>query len=108
MSCSPFHAPSTPPPRHLAAAALFCCLLLPALAGATPCVVSGSGGTVSLPPTGCGYVSPSDVHMIINGLPPGTTINIGIEHEKFFNVTHAPGGSLRSEEHTSELQSPDH
>ena len=43
-----------------------------------PCVVPDDGtGTVTLPPPGCGYLSPSDVHMIIDGLPPGTTIEVG-------------------------------
>jgi hypothetical protein len=62
-----------------------------------PCLVDDSGGTVSLPPANCGYVSPADVHEIINGLPPGTTIQVGAEHERFFNVTTHPGGSLGGE-----------
>ncbi len=31
-------------------------------------------GTVTLPPIGCDYMSPDEVWMIIDGLPPGTTI----------------------------------
>ena len=66
-----------------------------------PCVVPDNGtGTVSLPPQGCGYVSPQDLHQIINGLPPGTQVNIGAEHERFFNVTSTPGGSLGGEVET--------
>jgi len=63
-----------------------------------PCTVVDNGsGTVNLPPAGCGYVSPNDLHEIINGLPPGTTITVGAEHNRFFNVTHTPGGSLGGE-----------
>jgi len=70
----------------------------PAAAGAVPCQVPDNGsGTVNLPPPGCGYLSPSDVHMIIDGLPPGTTIQLGIQHRDFFNVTTIPGGSLNGE-----------
>jgi len=65
---------------------------------AQPCVVpDNGGGTVNLPPSGCGYVSPVDLHEMINGLPPGTTINVGAEHNRFFNVTSAPGGGLGGE-----------
>lgn len=60
-------------------------LLAPGLASAAPCdVPEGPPGTVTLPPAGCGYLSPDDVHMILNDLPPGTTIEIGIEHKAFF------------------------
>jgi len=42
-----------------------------------PCVVpDNGGGTVTLPPAGCNYLSPSDVHEIINGLPAGTTVQL--------------------------------
>jgi hypothetical protein len=57
---------------------------------ATICVVPDNGsGTAELPPAsptpGCtqGYLSPTDVHMIIDGLPPGTTIEFGAEHGRF-------------------------
>lgn len=64
-----------------------------------PCTVVDNGsGTIDLPPQGCGYVSPSDLHEMINGLPPGTTINIAAEHSDFFNVTHGPGGNLGGEQ----------
>jgi len=56
--------------------------------GNNPCVVpDNGGGTVTLPPEGCGYLSPDDVHMILDGLPvtnPPTTIELGIEHLGFF------------------------
>ncbi len=62
------------------------------------CVVPDNGtGTVDLPPPGCGYLSPNDVHMIIDGLPPGTEINLGAEHAFFFNVSTFPGGNLGGE-----------
>ncbi len=41
------------------------------------CVVPDNGtGTVTLPPIGCEYTSPSEVFMIIEGLPSGTTIEM--------------------------------
>ena len=84
--------------RSLVILATFAFLVLPALAGATPCVLPDNGtGTVDLPPNGCGYVSPADLHMIIDGLPLGTTINVGVQHERFFNITHTPGGPLGGE-----------
>ena len=71
---------------------------LAVVATATPCTVpDNGGGTVDLPPAGCGYVSPNDLHMIINGLPPGTTINVGVQHQDFFQVIRVPGGSLGGE-----------
>jgi hypothetical protein len=90
--------------RAIACAAM---LLLPALATAAPCVVPNTGGgTVQMPPPGCGYVSPNDFHMIIDGLPPGTTIQVGVEHQRFVNVTHTPGGPLggETEEFGSQLK----
>ena len=64
-----------------------------------PCEVPDNGsGTVTLPPMGCGYVSPTDYHMIVNGLPPGTTIIVGIEHARFIcggqSPCEVPGGTL--------------
>ncbi|MCP4663444.1 MAG: hypothetical protein GY856_49270, partial [bacterium] len=61
------------------------------LAGATvshaldPCVVEENPpGTVRLPPEGCAYLSPQDVHMIIDGLPDGTEIHLDPIHLAFF------------------------
>jgi hypothetical protein len=62
-----------------------------------PCVVAGAGGTVVLPPQGCPYLSPDDVHMIIDGLPAGTTIELGAQHDKFQITASGPGGSLGGE-----------
>ena len=62
-----------------------------------PCEVPDNGtGTVTLPPAGCGYVSPTDFHMIVDGLPPGTTIIVGAEHSRFVcgAACEIPGGTL--------------
>lgn len=49
-----------------------------------PCVVPDDfSGTVTLPPAGCDYLSPDEVHMIIDGLPAGTTIELGTIHQDF-------------------------
>jgi hypothetical protein len=67
---------------------------------AQPCIVPDNGtGTVDLPPAGCGYVSPDDLHMIIDGLPAGTTIRVGAEHSRFFapQRTPLPGGGEREQ-----------
>lgn len=79
-------------------------VVLAAPAMATVCIVPDNGsGTADMPPDAggpgapmctTGYVSPSDLHMIVDGLPPGTTIEIGPEHNRFFSVTETPGGSL--------------
>jgi hypothetical protein len=101
-------------------------LSAPVSSFATICIVPDNGGTASLPPVtptpGCtsGYLSPSDVHMIIDGLPPGTTIEFGAEHGRFlceagnpvcsFPTSPGdcidPGGSLSGEKEcsTSHLQ----
>jgi hypothetical protein len=52
--------------------------------GGNPCVVTDNGGgTVTLPPAGCEYLSPDEVHEIIDGLPAGTTIEFGTIHKDF-------------------------
>ena len=38
---------------------------------------------MTLPPAGCDYLSPTDVHEIIDGLPAGTTIQLGAIHRGF-------------------------
>ena len=91
-------------PRMLQKRAVLFALLglamIPLAAGATPCVVPDQGGTVNLPPAGCGYLSPADVHMILDSLPLGTTVHIGVQHLDFFNVAKAPGGDLGGERET--------
>jgi hypothetical protein len=66
-----------------------------------PCALPDNGsGTVDLPPAGCSYLSPDEFHEIVNGLPPGTTINIAPEHRALLcqggpGVTcEMPGGTL--------------
>jgi hypothetical protein len=49
-----------------------------------PCLAQDNGtGTVTLPPAGCEYLSPDQVHMIIDGLPPNTTIILKPLHRDF-------------------------
>lgn len=64
-----------------------------------PCEVPDNGtGTVTMPPIGCGYVSPVDYHVIVDGLPAGTTIIVGVEHARFICGGQTPcettGGTL--------------
>jgi len=78
-----------------------------ALTGTTGgCTVPDDGtGTASLPPVGCNYLSPDEVFMIIDGLPPGTTIEAGPDLKDFVcqtpgapqNHCGIPGGSLGGE-----------
>src|SRR5206468_4180627 len=49
-------------PHPAAALALLIVFVVPTLALASPCTVPNTGGTVQLPPPGCGYVSPTDLH----------------------------------------------
>ncbi|MCP4704427.1 MAG: hypothetical protein GY865_07435, partial [candidate division Zixibacteria bacterium] len=65
------------------------------------CVNPDNGtGTIDLPPAGCQYESPDDVWMIIDGLPPGTTIEMEGILMSFSNLTATPGGSLGGEVET--------
>ncbi len=92
--------------RHLSILLVsFSALLLsvPAAAQNDPCEVTDDGtGTVELPPPGCAYLSPDEVHLIIDGLPPGTTIELSPIHRGFFCAQPAgngpclvePGGGL--------------
>jgi hypothetical protein len=57
-------------------AVCFGALTVPAGAGQTCQVPDNGTGTATLPPIGCQYTSPDDVFKIINGLPPGTTIEM--------------------------------
>lgn len=67
-----------------------------------PCFAPNNGmGTVSLPPAGCQYLSPDDVHEIINGLPAGTEIILAPIHTDFLckrqGQCGTPGGTLGGE-----------
>jgi len=58
-------------------------------------------GTVELPPRGCGYVSPEEMFMIIDGLPAGTTIELPPFLDGFWCPTTPcgqPGGGLGGEQ----------
>jgi hypothetical protein len=48
-----------------------------------PCALPNAGGTISLPPDGCGYVSSTTLHLMLNGLPPGTEVRVRSEHRYF-------------------------
>lgn len=65
------------------------------------CIAADDGtGTAELPPSGCGYVSPSEVFMIIDGLPPGTTMELEPRLDSFICLTTPcgqPGGTLGGE-----------
>ena len=74
--------------RRLSCLALVLMLTLPALSAMAqaPCVLVDNGsGTVDLPPEGCGYLTPTEVHELIDAseLPPGTTIEFDIDHRNF-------------------------
>ncbi len=58
------------------------------------CLANDNGtGTVTLPPAGCKYLSPSQVHQIIDGLPPGTTIILKPIHTNFICRENNPTGA---------------
>ena len=74
--------------RRLSCLAVILMLTLPALSALAqaPCVLVDNGsGTVDLPPEGCGYLTPTEVHELIDAseLPPGTTIEFDIDHRNF-------------------------
>ena len=82
---------------RISGGAMLALVALATVAHAQVCII---GPNPDLPPQcfgGNGYVSPNDVHMIIDGLPPGTTIRLDASHREFFNVTHGMGGSLGGE-----------
>jgi hypothetical protein len=62
---------------------LFLTFTLAGSASADPCVVNDPSGTVTLPPAGCEYLTGDEVHVIIAGLPPGTTIELAPIHKDF-------------------------
>ncbi|MCK5126547.1 MAG: hypothetical protein KAR42_09845 [candidate division Zixibacteria bacterium] len=62
------------------------------------CVGQDNGlGTVDLPPVPCPYISNDEVMEIIDGLPPGTTIEMDPQLDTYTNIVRAPGGSLGGE-----------
>jgi hypothetical protein len=65
------------------------------------CIMPDNGsGTVDLPPEDCEYVSPHEVYLIIDGLPPGTTIELDGPLDGFLNVVSSPGGTLGGDRST--------
>lgn len=60
------------------------------------CVSTDVSGTIQLPPEGvnCRYLSAEDLHMIIDGLPPGSDIEVDVIHKDFINNTSTPGGTF--------------
>jgi hypothetical protein len=83
--------------RVLSGCAAVALLAFASHANAVVCTIPAPG---DLPPNcddGGGYLSPDDVHHIIDGLPAGTEILIGAEHKEFFNIARAPGGNLGGE-----------
>jgi len=66
--------------------------------GRSFCSVPDNGtGTGDVPPVGCSYISPDEVFLIIDGLPPGTTIEAAPIHHSLVCIEmpcERPGGSL--------------
>ncbi|UCD16672.1 MAG: hypothetical protein JSV44_09445, partial [Candidatus Zixiibacteriota bacterium] len=59
------------------------------------CIIPDNGsGSANMPPVGCEYISPDERWMIIDGLPPGTTIEFETILKNFLNVVINSGGSL--------------
>lgn len=90
--------------RIAGAAAIVFSALAATSVSAAPCTApDNGGGTATLPPAApnvscpSGYASPSDTLHIIDGLPPGTTIDITGELTGFVGVMASPGGSLGGE-----------
>jgi len=74
------------------------CHIVPQDGVYSPCIQPDNGtGTSDLPPVGCEYQSPLEVWMIIEGLPPGTTMELDGPIRNFTNIFTAPGGSLGGE-----------
>ena len=67
----------------LTSAAVLLGIMISNPAIADPCEVDDVGGTVVLPPIGCDYLSPDEVHLIVDGLPPNTTLELKPIHKDF-------------------------
>jgi hypothetical protein len=90
---------------RLALAILLAAAASPAFAAAAPapCTAPDNGtGTVTLPPEDCEYLSPSNFHAIVDGLPAGTKLVIDPSHLRFIcekggaslDLCTSPGGTL--------------
>ena len=60
----------------LGLSAILAVLCLGGNALAEPCVVPDAGGTIEMPPAGCDYIATDQPMLILDGLPPGTTIEL--------------------------------
>jgi hypothetical protein len=62
--------------------------------GGAPCVIPdvGTSGTIRLPPDGCDYLSPDEVHEILDGLPAGTHVELAAIHKDFICDQTDPAG----------------
>ncbi len=54
------------------------------------CLVSSVGGVLQLPPVCCDYVGIAQLHTIVDGLPPGTTLQIAARHQRFLIIDTVP------------------
>ena len=68
------------------------------------CELPNAAGTVVLPDPNCPYLSPDEFHMVVDGLPVGTTIVITGIHRDFIcgqgdppSSCNSPGGALGGE-----------
>ena len=89
--------------RPACPALLLSILVVSALLGAAPswaqpgeCIVADNGtGTVTIPPAGCYFYQTQEAFMIIDGLPPGTTLELtGIHHAFHCNSPQGNGPCL--------------
>jgi len=48
-----------------------------------PCIQADVNGTIVVPPPGCGYFTAGQVHMLLDGLPPGTEVLLDAIHQPF-------------------------
>jgi hypothetical protein len=102
---------STSPRCFLSVLAGVAVFFVASATAAAPCEVPDNGtGTVDLPPLGCEYPGDTagDIYEIVDGLPPGTTIQMVPVHKGFFcamalgtctgpvpgGICEVPGGSL--------------
>jgi PKD domain-containing protein len=62
-----------------------------------PCIMPDNGfGTIDLPAM-CPYIAPDDPMYIIDGLSPGTTMELDPTLDNFYNILNYPGGLLGGE-----------
>ena len=80
---------------HAVLAAGLVCLAFSLPAAATVVTAPDNGfGTVDMPPVLGVYYTPNDDMLILNGLPPGTTVQIDSSLGGFSGLAHGAGGSL--------------